>query len=616
MIKRISQTRWFKYLIETLYITFLLGLCFGTVLGLVKDWNYASKGIPLPTLDTLKFSINESIFVLFLFFFLYLLVFLALRPVIKDTKWTCFLAGTVSCFPLFLFLGYRIDQANRIHWSNFFEREAIIFNSKVGIGFILLWVLVSIGLFFWTGSRILKTQPVNIRGLSTFLGIVLVFNISMFLVHRLHTTNSPSVIILLVDCLRADHLRSYGYTRNTTPNIDEFSKDAVMFTQAISQSTFTQTSIASLFTSRYPHQHGVYAGNLKDRSNNITSDVLSEEETTLAEVLSQSGFLTVAWIYQVHLASYAGFAQGFVGYHEWAGNILNINKKFIKWAKRKGKRHKFFAYIHYLDLHDPYRPKPPYDTMYGVYSNVYTASALENPDRFISQVQQKRIKLEKKDVDQLIAYYDGLVTYIDSEIGLLLEELKNSGLYDNAMIILTADHGDGFMEHDFISHSNTPYDELIRVPLIIKFPNSLYGGKVVKSQVKLIDVMPTVVDFLEIKTNSKLSGFSLLNYLDDNENKDSKIDFPQHAYSEYDTTLSIRTEKIKYIHFQDKKDEFYDLSVDPLEQNNIIDLQPDEAEKFHRMALGAVSEREKKEVERVILDKKTIEELKALGYLQ
>lgn len=132
---------------------------------------------------------------------------------------------------------------------------------------------------------------------------------------------------------------------------------SVLFTQVISQSTFTKTSIASLFTSRYPHQHGVYYGSLKDTENNITSDVLSEEEKTLAEVLTQNGFLTSAWVYNAQLKPYTGFAQGFVEYDEPAGSIEHINKKFIKWIDEIGKRHRFFVYIHYLDLHDPYRPK-------------------------------------------------------------------------------------------------------------------------------------------------------------------------------------------------------------------------------------------------------------------
>jgi Arylsulfatase A and related enzymes len=176
----------------------------------------------------------EKIIIAFLFLFLFLLVFLALHRVIKNTKWTCFVATAVSCLPFILLWEHR---------TNFLEWKSV---------------------------------------------------------------NSPNVIILLVDCLRADHLRSYGYSRKTSPNIDRFAKDSVMFTQAISQSTFTKTSVASLFTSLYPYQHGVYEGNLSDTKAHITSDVLSEEKTTLSETLSQNGFLTMAWIKNEQMRSFSG----------------------------------------------------------------------------------------------------------------------------------------------------------------------------------------------------------------------------------------------------------------------------------------------------------------------
>jgi arylsulfatase A-like enzyme len=476
----------------------------------------------------------------------------------------------------------------------------------------LLWLLVSLGLFFWTRWRILKKATVNIKVLGALLGIFLVLNISMFLFHKLYIVDSPNVIIILIDALRADRLSCYGNSRKTSPNIDEFAKDSALFTEAISQSTFTKTSIASLFTALYPHEHGVYEGNTKDSQGNITSDVFSEKETTLAEVLLQDEFITTAWVNNPHLRSYMGFAQGFVDYDEPA---RDIKRKFISWISGIEKRHKFFAYIHDLDLHDPYRPKPPYDTMYGVYSDVYSGVDFENWDNFREEVRQGKRRLGKKDVDQLLAYYDGQLTYVDSKIGLILDELKKRGLYDKTLIVLTGDHGDGFVEHGFISHSNIPYDELIRVPLIIKFPKSLHAGKVVNSQVRLIDVMPTIFDFLRIKVESKLSGFSLLNYLDENRNKKKKR-FPKYAISEYYDISSIRTERYKYIDYPDKKDEIFDLIADPKEQNNIIEEMPDMAEEFHKMALGVANKRKKTDAGKAVLDKKTVEELKALGYIQ
>ncbi len=619
MTEKSNQSKWPIYITEAIALTLILGILCGVVLGFMRGWKYISNNLWPPFFDILNLSINQSVLAILLFLFLYLTLFLIFRRVLGGhTKRISFIVGAISCLPFFLIFGYKINQANKIYWSNLLKQESLIFNLKVGIAFLILWLLISIVLYFWTRSRILNKSTFNIRGVALFLGIFLVVNISMSLYQKSRPMDSTNVIILLVDALGADHLSSYGYERKTTPNIDSFVQDSVMFTQAISQSTFTKTSIASLFTSRYPYQHGVYKGGKWNTKEIVTSDILSDHEITLAEILLQNGFLTAAWIEQLQLASYLHFAQGFVEYNQQQGNIERINKKFLNWIDKTGKKHKFFAYIHYIDLHDPYRPQPPYDTMHGVYNQeVYSGVDMKNWGEYRKVIEEKG---NKQDIEQLRAYYDGQLTYIDKQIGILLEKLKQSGLYDNSLIILTADHGDAFMEHGFIAHNTTPYEELIRVPLIIKFPDSFYAGKVVKRQVSLIDVMPTILDFLNVKIDDQLEGFSLMHYLPDDGNENQKTNFPKYAYSEVGDVggyhiISIRTERHKYIRFQNGDEEFYDLVLDPVEKNNIIVSKRDEASELRKIALYAVSEREKLETGKVTLDKKTIEELKALGYL-
>lgn len=629
MKENILSAKWFKYLIEGLTLTFILGLFCGVLIGLVRSWKYAQSGLWFTIPNIFNLSINDCLVSAFLFVCLYLLAFFILRRILSSTIWTCFLASAISFLPFFLLWGYWIDEINEIFAYNFFRWASILFNLKLCIAFVVLWVFASIGLLSWTRSRIIKPSPANLKAASVLFGIVFVSVISPTLFHTVQSREAPNVIIILTDCLRADHLSCYGYGRNTTPNIDQFAKDAVIFSQAISQSSFTKSSIASVFTSKNPYQHGVYSGSRKDTKDNIVSDVLSEEETTLAEILLQNGILTAAWLQQGHLKSYMGFDQGFVAYDDEGGPVAKIHRRVLQWARRIGKKNQFFAYLHNVDLHDPYRPQPPYDTMYGVYSDVNSRLDFANWSACLQAIRQKKITLEKDDVDQLIAYYDGLVTYIDHQIGVLLEELRRAGLYDNSLIIVTADHGDGFMEHGFISHTITLYDELIRVPMILKFPQSRFGGQIVKNQVRMIDVMPTILDLLNIRIDNKLEGFSLLNYLDESRKKDKSIYFPKYAISEVAYSggyplVSIRTETLKYLHlrnseehalYQTENDELYDLRVDPLEQNNIIDSKPVEAERFRRMALEMAMERKKKDVQEIPLDKNTIKQLKALGYV-
>lgn len=604
MLKKINQSRWSAYVAETLTLTLAAGLLCGIVIGVARGWKYLPDGLRLSAIDALNLSINESVFIAFLFLFLFLPIFLLVRNLVGNTIWSCFIAVALSCLPFFLFWAYGINKANRTYWSDFFEIETLILNLKIGLGFILLWLIVSTGLLFWVRSRILKPEPVNLRVPAFLLAVVLIFNVSMYSFYNFHNAeqDSPNVIILLIDCLGAEHLSSYGYDRHTTPNIDEFSKDAVKFTQAISQSTFTKISVASLFTSLYPYQHGVYrgAGDRISGRGDITTDGLGDDVTTLAEVLLQNDFLTKAWIQQGQLASYLGFAQGFVDYGEKQGGIASINKEFIKWAGRVGKKRKFFAYLHYLDLHSPYRPKPPYDTLY------------------MDGIAQDGQKPKANDV--MRARYDGLITYIDGEIKLLLDNLKEEGLYDDSLIILTADHGDSFRKGS-VGHAKAPHEEVIKVPLIIKFPKSAHAGKVVENQVRLIDVMPTILDFLEIKTEAALEGFSLMNYM---VNKDENNDTAPSKYAVSEIynqvagidAISIRTGKFKYIHFADQEDELYDLEIDPEETDNIIKQKPEIAEEFSEMLSPLLAEKNRRRTQKVKLDAKAVKELKALGYIQ
>lgn len=610
MTNRSERSNWLGYLVETLTLSLVIGVLCGFIIGLVRGWKYFQKGFPLISLDTLNSGIIESAFIVSIFLLLYLFCFLVFRNLFKNAKWSSFIASALALLPFILFWAYEINKSNYVYWSTLFEWKSITLNLKIGLGFLFLWLLISTGLFLWTRLRLLKTEAVNVKPLASLLAVIVIFNISIYLFNNFSKTvdGSPNVIILLVDCLRADHLGSYGYGRNTTPNIDQFSKDAVTFTQAISQATFTKMSIASLFTSLYAYQHGIYrgAGELMDvQTGTVTTDVLGAEETTLAEVLFQNGFLTAAWLQQGQLSSYTGFDQGFIDYNERQGDIESINNKFLKWARKVGKNHKFFAYIHYLDLHSPYQPKSPYDTLY--------LSGNQNEGE--KSKKEKRIFIQK-------ALYDGQLTYIDSQIGHLLNELKKAGLYDNTLIIITADHGDAFGEHGFFTHSQAPYEELVRVPLIIKFPKSLHAGEVIKNQVRLIDVMPTIIDYLNLETGLKLSGFSLLNYLDNNRALNREVDFPEYAVTEiYNQrhnldVISIRTEEFKYIHFKNKDDELYDLKADPSEKNNIIKQKPEVAQRFSQMLPPILAQRNEKRVNKVTLDKGTVEELKALGYIQ
>ncbi|MFQ5708457.1 MAG: sulfatase-like hydrolase/transferase [bacterium] len=621
-----SRKKRLTFLVEILNIVILLGVIFGVAFGIEKSWTIFRKPLVRTVLDIFKGTVNTNILIVAILFAVYSSVIRSFRRFFAKNPWLSYVASGVLFLPPFLYLGYRINQ---FHLPAFLTIRSLFWNGVIGVVFLIVWFFALRIVYPWTQLSLLHKQSFSLKACSTvkLLGMLLSFVVILNMIpcfDKLYSKEEPfNIIVILIDALRADHLGCYGYSRQTSPNIDELAKAGVIFKQAISQSTFTKSSIASLFTGKYPYHHQVYWGNKQDSKNNITSDVLSEDEMTLAEALLHQKYITSAWVNNVHLKSHMGFSQGFTIYSDREGSIEWINKKFLRWLEYIGIKYKTFTYLHFLDLHDPYNPKAPYDTLYGKYSDFYSQVNFKEWGAYLNKIREKQISLEDKDVKQLISYYDGLITYIDNQLGRLFAELKKKGVYDRSMIIFTADHGDAFMEHGFISHSFVPYDELLKVPLIIKFPRSLYAGKVIEDQVRLIDLKPTIMQFLNVKLAQKVDGHSLLTFLDQKYGNDTKGEFPQYAVSEIAVKggypiISVRTGDFKYIHFQNKKDEFYNLRADPLERENSIDVEKQRLEPFKVLTGRIVAARAlaKTKKKKISLDEETVKKLKALGYIK
>ncbi|MCP4658136.1 MAG: sulfatase-like hydrolase/transferase, partial [bacterium] len=536
------------------------------------------------------------------------------------------LAAAVAGAPFVALAGYLLDRARGIRPSELLDPYALKLNLSLLAGCLALYLLVCFALPRWRRAVTAgKPRP----WLAVAVGVLLLgLNSALLFAFDRGGREKPrvDVLILLVDALRADHLGCYGYGRETTPAIDALADDGVVFRQAITQSTFTKSSIASLFTARYPYQHGVYWGSHKETPQSITSDILPGTETTLAEVMQEHGYFTAAWVQNSHLRHFMGFAQGFVRYRDQQGSIARIHHSFRRWLRVPAQRYPYFAYLHYIDLHDPYRPKPPYDTLFGSYSDVYAGVDFRHWGAYLKAVREKEQSLSQADVDQLIAYYDGQLRYIDEQIGRLLGDLRESGLYEDSLIILTADHGDAFMEHGFISHSSTPYEELAQVPLIVKFPQrgfphggvpeGRFRGQVVERQVRLVDLMPTILEAVGITPPPDIVGCSLLPLVR-SQSRDPGCGYAVIEIAEEDAypTLAIRTERWKYIHQEKAADELYDLVADPGERHNLISTKEEEAGPLRQLALELVAQRPTGEAARIELNEQLIQELRALGYV-
>jgi len=612
-------------LLDVCVLALTVALGAGTVLGLRSGWHYAAAGFPWMAVDGIRLAVDRVLVgaLLFLALFLPLLAWLRRRG--AGTGRASLLASVLVAVPFGLAWALWFNLRMGFRPSDLAEGYALWPNLRLLALFVALLVAAWLLALTWTRRRMRADRLPPVRA-AVLLALLLVA-VNAAPAWRVATApaggDAPNVFVILVDALRADHLGVYGHRRDTSPALDAFARDGIVFEQAITQSTFTKSSIASLFTGRAPFEHGVYWGDRRDTADRLTSDVLPDRELTLAEVLRSRDFLTAAWVQNSHLRPYMGFAQGFVSYRDQQGDVDSINRRFLGWLRGPARLESIFAYLHYIDLHDPYRPEPPYDRLFGEPGPVYEGVDFAEWGAYLEGVRTGRIQLSREDVGALELLYDGQIRYLDERIGRLLEELKRRGLYDRSLIVVTSDHGDAFMEHGFISHSAAPYEELVHVPLLVKLPGGRHAGRRVEEQVRLIDLFPTILDVLGVPIPRRVSGCSLTPLLTGGERRSSGVGAPcSWAVTEIaevedgPPTLGIRTGNLKYI-VSPGGEELYDLRDDPRELDPLPEpAAPEALAAFRELAEEIAQLRTRSRAGEIRLDEKTIRELKALGYVE
>ncbi len=438
-------------------------------------------------------------------------------------------------------------------------------------------------------------------------------------------TQRPNVLLIGLETLRADHVGCYGHDRPTTPTLDAFAKEAVKFDLAFSAGGWTMPSMMSVFTGVYPHKHG--AINYQNQ--------LADGVTTLAAELKKGGYHTLGVTSNPTTHGKFGFRRGFDFYDDFSvflANELNlfadnekpvhahqsltsdiVNRLGLRFLKKKWKKEKpFFLHLFYFDPH--YDHIPPRD-----YAQMFT-----DPDyrgktdgRNITSLKGRQIPdADKQHVRDL---YDAEIRYTDDHLKALFAEMKKMGVYDNTIIIILGDHGDEFWEHGSVAHGHTLYDELLHVPLLVRLPKGLRDTSS-NELVHQIDIMPTVLDLLDMPIPAECQGRSLKPIL---EHKDADIpdQVTFHELHLSNKIVAARSTTQKIIFYPDKQRwECYNLKADRLEQRNLhTGEMPTAFADLYKQFQAWLKKRElttpkvRKEVE---LDPKLKKALKALGYMQ
>lgn len=313
----------------------------------------------------------------------------------------------------------------------------------------------------------------------------------------------PNIVLITVESLRTDHLSLYGYQRETTPNLDRLAEQAIVFDNAFSVTSWTLASHASLFTGLYPAAHDT----LRPR------DRLKDSYVTLAEALAESGYQTAGIVSGEYLREQFNLQQGFERYDDAPAaarkGAIPTNPDMERSIRRflteeRDPQRPFFLFLYFWDPHYAYAPPEPNDTL-------FVPEAARKPRQRVRF--QKGFELGRHISQEELAFveaqYDGEIRTTDAALQGLFRQLQESGLWEDSVVIVTADHGEQFFDHGHLGHKHSLYDEELHVPLLLKLPGR-QAGRRDDRLVSLVDLYPTVLELAGLGGSRLSHGVSLL----------------------------------------------------------------------------------------------------------
>jgi arylsulfatase A-like enzyme len=452
--------------------------------------------------------------------------------------------------------------------------------------------------------------------------------------------NEPNVILLTIDTLRADMLSCYGHNAGLTPNIDRIADSGIRFEQAITGGSWTQAAFPVLLTSSYAAMFGGCLGRL------------ASERPSPIEALTKNGYFTGGFSTNLHLSRSTGFDRGFQYFNELIPTESDPRLRSIKGGQRLlrnslthsllqpiGVRMRparlyssakevtdsvcnwlgqvetpFFAWAHYMDIHWPYHIEE------ALMQPIEIAQAWKDLAIMYGRSNFERDRsMDDAERDRFVGLYERSLQYLDAQIGRLMDHLEKLGYDANTMIIVVSDHGEEFLDHGRWGHwESNLFDEILKVPLIIRLPNGP-RGHVVPQQVRLLDLMPTLLELCGCPAPSGLLGESLVPLMERGE-YDGRSAISEMRRDPWHR-IAVRTEAFKYIwdNKRPNQPELYDLRADPGEKQNVSGYFPQEVSDYQSLVdehLHRVAETEPAvKVPKLEIDEEVARRLRDLGYL-
>jgi arylsulfatase A-like enzyme len=430
----------------------------------------------------------------------------------------------------------------------------------------------------------------------------------------------PNVIFILADTLRADYLGTYGFQGDISPHLDALASESVVFDNCLSQAPWTKPSVASIITSTYPRVHNLtnHAGMFWSESSEkpFETGVLSSDFTTMAECFKELGYDTAGFVANPWITSEFGFGQGFDVYKDDETGRSLPGDIFIAaardWLAQRDSSRPFFLYLHLMDVHDPFHaPFTDVRTLEGSASLGGDEQIPETPPWYLQD------GVKSLSLSHWRSSYAANVRAFDRRLSFFLDGIRQSGLGEDSYLVFTSDHGEELHEHDHWAHGFTLQHHQVHVPLMIRSPGGVGGGRRVEAMVETIDLLPTLVSLVGGVPPATAQGQDLSSLLEDASGAGRSTSFAS-AVRLTPGLYALRTMQYSLILDLDTGEtKLFDLDLDPGEQWDLAPKRPLVVKELRALLdehLEAMAERGGIAPSLRPIDQQRLDELKALGY--